>query len=307
MLTSYNGWTASANPADFGGISPLVIDGRSFAPGLRNGPVHTVFSHYFRDYDDLVEDLELGNPAADEWGFAFRQNRNANNLSCHGSATAGDANATLHPNGVRGTLNGPSKGVPGQSKIEVIRTLTKGKYRGLIRCGEDFTGTPDGMHHEIIGTEGQVAALAAELDGLAANAQSYVVQSGDTLSAIALRFGSTVLALMALNGLVDPNKLAIGQVIVLHGTVNLPAPAPALPQPWIMLPSVRSRPLSFQRWYNAYPFRPALLPIIRPLANNFGPQSLVALKKVQSRYGLVPDGIDGPLTKRVLWDLGWRG
>ena len=260
METSYNGWTASANPADFGGLTPLVIDGRSFPPGFRAGPVSVVFTHYFRDYDDLVEDLELGDPAADEWSYAFRLNRNANNLSCHGSATAGDANATLHPNGVRGTLNGPSKGVPGQAKIEVIRTLTKGKYRGLIRCGEDFIGTPDGMHHEIIGTEGQVAALAAELEGLP----------------------------------VPPGP-------------HLPAPAPVTPQPWIMLPAVRSRPMSFQRWYNAYPFRPALLPIIKPLANNFGPQSLDALKKVQRRYGLVPDGIDGPLTKRVLWNLGWRG
>lgn len=73
------------------------------------------------------------------------------------------------------------------------------------------------------------------------------------------------------------------------------------------LPSVRSRPRSFQRWYNAYPFVPALLPIIRPLADNFGPQSLSALCKVQARYGLVADGIDGPLTKELLWNLGWRG
>lgn len=87
-----------------------------------------------------------------------------------------------------------------------------------------------------------------------------------------------------------------------------PAPAPGPdPRRGSSLPYVRSRPLSFQRWYNAYDFRPALLPIIRPLANNFGPQSLAALKKVQARYGLVPDGIDGPLTKALLWDLGWRG
>ena len=78
-------------------------------------------------------------------------------------------------------------------------------------------------------------------------------------------------------------------------------------RPGSTLPPVRSRPRSFQRWYNAYPFRPALLPVIAPLADNFGPQSLAALKKVQARYGLVPDGIDGPLTKELLWNLGWRG
>lgn len=94
----------------------------------------------------------------------------------------------------------------------------------------------------------------------------------------------------------------------LLNVVPLPAPKPApAPQPWLALPSVRSRAMSFQRWYNAYPFRPALLPVIKPLANNFGPQSEAALKKVQARYGLVADGIDGPKTKKLLWDLGWRG
>jgi hypothetical protein len=102
MLTSYNGWTASPNAADFGGISPLVIAGHSFAPGVRNGDVHVVFERYFTDYHETIEDLGLGS-APDEWGEFFRQNRNANNISCHGSGTAGDANATIHPNGKRGT------------------------------------------------------------------------------------------------------------------------------------------------------------------------------------------------------------
>lgn len=251
MLTSYNGWTASPNPADFGGIEPLVIAGRSFLPGVRKGAVHTVFTYYFTDYDALVERLALGSPAADEWGFFYRLNRNANNLSCHASATAGDANATLHPNGKWGTVTA--------RQAATIRDLCKAKYRGLIRWGGDFTGTPDEMHHEIIGTPGQIADLA--------------------------------------------NLLEKG---VSAGQSNLPSPVTA-PAPWLMLPAVRSRPLSFQRWFNAYPFRPAILPVISPLANNFGPQTEAALKKVQARYGLVADGIDGPLTKRLLWDLGWRG
>lgn len=85
-----------------------------------------------------------------------------------------------------------------------------------------------------------------------------------------------------------------------------PAPAPA-PAPWLALADVRTTPRKFQAWYNAYPFKPALLPIISPLADAFGPQSLDALKKVQARYGLIADGIVGPQTKKLLWDLGWRG
>lgn len=39
----------------------------------------------------------------------------------------------------------------------------------------------------------------------------YVVQSGDTLAAIARRFGTTTAELVRLNGLADPDRLSIGQ------------------------------------------------------------------------------------------------
>lgn len=249
METSYNGWTASASPADFGGIEPLVIAGESFAPGVRKGDVHTVFSHLVTQIHTRVEPVYApGWHEADDWGFSYRQNRNANNLSCHASGTAIDFNATRHPNGVA-----TAKTFSAAQIAECHKILAE--LGNLVRWGGDFTGTVDSMHWEIIGTPGQIATLAANLSAPAPA-----------------------------------------------------APAPATPpHPSVSLPPVRSRPLSFQRWYNAYPFKPALLPVISPLANNFGPQSEAALRKVQARYGLVADGIDGPLTKRVLWDLGWRG
>jgi LysM repeat protein len=39
------------------------------------------------------------------------------------------------------------------------------------------------------------------------------VQSGDTLSAIAARFETTTKALVDLNGISDPSRLKIGQVL----------------------------------------------------------------------------------------------
>jgi LysM repeat protein len=45
--------------------------------------------------------------------------------------------------------------------------------------------------------------------------RTYVVQSGDSLSAIASRFGTTVQALINANGLKDPNALSIGQVLII--------------------------------------------------------------------------------------------
>jgi len=101
--------------------------------------------------------------------------------------------------------------------------------------------------------------------------------------------------------------ISVDQVNRIAGKCQTPAPAPVQQQPWMNLRDVRATPRKFQAWYNAYNFKPALLPVIKPLADNWGPQSESALKKVQGRYGLVPDGIVGPATKKLLWDLGWRG
>jgi LysM repeat protein len=52
---------------------------------------------------------------------------------------------------------------------------------------------------------------AEENDGTPANDGVYVVQDGDTLYAIAVQFGVSMDALMAENGMNDPNALQVGQ------------------------------------------------------------------------------------------------
>jgi LysM repeat protein len=47
-------------------------------------------------------------------------------------------------------------------------------------------------------------------------ANNYVVAAGDTLSAIAVRYGTTVYALCALNGISNPNQIRSGQVLRLR-------------------------------------------------------------------------------------------
>lgn len=55
----------------------------------------------------------------------------------------------------------------------------------------------------------------------------YVVQAGDTLSAIAARFNTTVSAIADSNGISNPNLLFPGQVLNLSGAATDPTPAPA--------------------------------------------------------------------------------
>jgi LysM repeat protein len=45
--------------------------------------------------------------------------------------------------------------------------------------------------------------------------QTYVVQQGDTLVAIAERFGTTAAALQAANGIGDPDEIGIGETLVI--------------------------------------------------------------------------------------------
>ena len=48
--------------------------------------------------------------------------------------------------------------------------------------------------------------------------KEYTVRPGDTLSEIAARFGTTVSRLAALNGIADPDKIYVGQVLRLTGS-----------------------------------------------------------------------------------------
>jgi len=59
---------------------------------------------------------------------------------------------------------------------------------------------------------------------------TYVVQRGDTLSALAQRFGATVAALAQLNNIVNPNLIYPGQVLRVPGAAPIP-PTPVPPVP----------------------------------------------------------------------------
>lgn len=59
------------------------------------------------------------------------------------------------------------------------------------------------------------------------NQSRYTVQSGDTLAAIARRFGTTVLALVQANNLSNPNLIFVGRELTIPGSTPRPANEPA--------------------------------------------------------------------------------
>jgi putative chitinase len=73
-------------------------------------------------------------------------------------------------------------------------------------------------------------------------AQSYKVRAGDTLGAIAARFGTSTAVLAKLNGIANPSLIRVGQVLQIPPGGALPSPSPsplASPTP---RPSPTARP-----------------------------------------------------------------
>lgn len=149
--TSYNGWPASDDPQAIN-VQPFGdAVGLPFPGGVRGGDVATVLGYVMTQLHERVEPCVAGW----DWGYSYRANvNNPNTLSCHASATACDYNAPNHPNGVHGTWT--------DDQIVTVREILA-EVQGAVQWGEDYTGTVDGMHFEIIVSATTLAAVAASL------------------------------------------------------------------------------------------------------------------------------------------------
>jgi peptidoglycan endopeptidase LytE len=67
--------------------------------------------------------------------------------------------------------------------------------------------------------------------GTSGATSTYTVQAGDTLGKIAARYGTTVTALLQLNGLTNPDILAIGQKLKVPGTSGAAPASVSTPKP----------------------------------------------------------------------------
>lgn len=140
---SYNGWPASVDAASLG-VIPFAVAGVQFPGGVLAGDVYTVLHHVAAEFHRRVEPLE----APGCWGWSYRQNRNAANLSCHSSATAIDCNAPKHPNGTEASKTFTD------AQIKAVHAILSEipELAETVHWGGDWHApglTPDPMHFEI--------------------------------------------------------------------------------------------------------------------------------------------------------------
>lgn len=120
----------------------------------------------------------------------------------------------------------PTSGVhvvqPGENLYRIalrygLTTQTLAAANGIINVNQIYVG-------QQLVIPGQASPAPAP----APSGQTYVVQRGDTLSAIAMRYGVSTWALAQINGIRNPSLIYVGQALTIpSGGAPAPAPPPA--------------------------------------------------------------------------------
>lgn len=152
MTTSQNGWPAIQH-SDSKLLHKWVIPDTERYLLLRNGSAGFLLAHMALWFHEEVQHLDIHGQHWDEWGWAYRDIRDSNELSNHASGTAMDLNATLYP---LGTTNMSRER---RHLIEVREEF----YHGCIRWGGDYSGRKDQQHFEINKALQQVEHTARSL------------------------------------------------------------------------------------------------------------------------------------------------
>jgi hypothetical protein len=159
---SANGWPVLTEPPP-----TRVVPGTIVRVSVRPGDVAEVLLEVAARFHAEVERLDLivwdrgAVVPTDDWGWAWRPVRGqTTGYSNHASATAIDLNATRHPRGASGTFT--------RRQIRAVRRILASTFdaahgRNVVRWGEDYQSTVDGMHFEIDADAAAVARVAARI------------------------------------------------------------------------------------------------------------------------------------------------
>ena len=151
MTYSDKDWPANKDRAAIG-VKPFAPAGHDFPGGVKSGDVAVVLGYCVEQFHARVERLGEGC-----WGHSYRDNKNRpGQVSRHARGIAVDINAPRHPNGKRGTFSKAQR----QELQEIAAEVGN-----VVRWGEFYTGTTDGMHLEINDSKAAVAEAAKRLRG----------------------------------------------------------------------------------------------------------------------------------------------
>lgn len=159
---SQNGWPVVAKAAcDQGPFS-----GVKFPNGILAGDVAVIARWQLQRYIATVEPIVAGSC----WGWFDKKIEGSTTISNHASATAWDINAEQHPMGAA-----TARTMDAEEIAACRRIVTDSK--GVLRWGGDYTGRPDAMHWEIVGTPAQAHAFANQIRA-AARPKELIVLTG---------------------------------------------------------------------------------------------------------------------------------
>lgn len=114
-----------------------------------------------------------------------------------------------------------------------------------VRLAPPATSTPTSTPIIVVVTSTPVSVVSGPGSG---TGTVYTVVSGDTLFRIAVRYNTTVATLAQLNGIVNPNRIQVGQRLIVTGSA--PASPTVTPAP---MSQVTATPVPAQRTYSVYP------------------------------------------------------
>jgi hypothetical protein len=151
VARSQNGWLVLEEPPP-----SVTVPGTDVRLTIRPGDVAVVLLEVARRFHEEVEPITGG--IRDDWGWAYRPIRGrTTGFSNHASATAIDLNATKHPRGAEGTFTAAEKRAVRRILADLVDERTG---ESVVRWGEDFSTTVDGMHFEINADAGAVDRVA---------------------------------------------------------------------------------------------------------------------------------------------------
>ena len=101
----------------------------------------------------------------------------------------------------------------------VVQTTTTGMFVTTTAAPSDYspaTTTTPSVATTVVATATTTAPPATTTAAVMDVPESVTVEKGDSLSKIAKRYGTTVDALVRINGLCDANQIFVGQVVLLE-------------------------------------------------------------------------------------------